>query len=223
MNTEQLLSYLSNCVENGKDKKETPIPPELKGKDGALEITQTLLDQAVSPDTILKQSLMPGMDRIGERYSQGKAFVPHLLLASRAMNASLNLLKPYFDSGDIEQKGTFIIGTVKGDLHDIGKNLVRSIVQGSGWEIVDLGTDVGADKFLESLAEYPHAFVGLSALLTTTMINMEGIVKSIKEKYPDKKILIGGAPVTEEYMESIGADFCSHDPKSAADYLNTFV
>lgn len=223
MDTEQLLAYLSNCVENGKDKKETPIPPELKGKDGALEITHELLDLGVSPDHILNLSLMPGMDRIGEKYSKGKAFVPHLLLASRAMNASLDLLKPYFDSGDVEQKGTFIIGTVKGDLHDIGKNLIRSIVQGAGWEVVDLGTDVGADDFLESLATYPDAFVGLSALITTTMINMEGIVKSIKEKYPEKKILIGGAPVTDKYKESIGADFCSHDPKAAADYLNAMV
>ncbi len=223
MDTEKLLAYLSNCVENGKDKKETPIPPELKGKDGALESTRELLDLGVSPDDILNLSLMPVMDRIGEKYSQGKAFVPHLLLASRAMNVSLDLLKPYFDSGDVQQKGTFIIGTVKGDLHDIGKNLIRSIVQGAGWEVVDLGTDVGADDFLESIAKYPDAFVGLSALITTTMINMEGIVKSIKDKYPEKKILIGGAPVTDKYMESIGADFCSHDPKAAADYLNGFV
>ena len=223
MDTEQLLSYLSNCVEKGKDKKETPIPPELKGQDGALEITNILLAKGISPDKILNQSLMPGMDRIGQQYSQGKAFVPHLLLAARAMNVSLDLLKPYFDSGAVVRKGTIILGTVKGDLHDIGKNLIRSIVQGAGWEVVDLGTDVGADKFLESLEIHPHAFVGLSALITTTMINMEGIVKAIKEKYPDKKILIGGAPVTDKYMASIGADFCSHDPKAAADYLNSMV
>ena len=223
MDTEQLLSYLSNCVEKGKDKKETPIPPDLKGQDGAMEITNLLLADGVSPKVILNQSLMPGMDRIGEQYSQGKAFVPHLLLAARAMNASLDLLKPYFDSGAVVRKGTIILGTVKGDLHDIGKNLIRSIVQGAGWEVVDLGTDVGADKFLESLEKHPQAFVGLSALITTTMINMEGIVKAIKEKYPDKKILIGGAPVTDKYKASIGADFCSHDPKAAADYLNSMV
>lgn len=221
MDSKELLNYLSVCVENGKDSRDTPVPPDLKGRDGATEVTRQLLENRVSPENILNEALMPGMDRIGQKYSEGKAFVPHLLLAARAMNASLQILKPYFDSGDLKNRGVFIIGTVKGDLHDIGKNLVKSIVEGSGWKVVDLGTDVDSEKFLAALEENPGAAVGLSALLTTTMVNMEEIVNSIKHKYPGNKILIGGAPVTEEFCNKIGADFFSFDPKEAAGFLNS--
>ncbi|MCA1747739.1 MAG: cobalamin-dependent protein, partial [Bacteroidales bacterium] len=135
----------------------------------------------------------------------------------------ITLLKPYFDAGTVQRKGTFIIGTVQGDLHDIGKNLVKAIVEGSGWEVIDLGTDVDADRFISAIEEHPNAPVGLSALITTTMVNMEQIVEKIREKYPEQKIMIGGAPVTQEYCDKIGADFFSLYPQEAAEYLNSLI
>ena len=222
MDKTELLGYLSLCIEKGKDKKDTPVPPEFRDMEGSLEVTEQLIAEGVSPEIILNEALMPGMDRIGRAFSEGKAFVPHLLLSARAMNAALQVLKPYFESGQLKNKGTFIIGTVKGDLHDIGKNLVKSVIEGSGWKVVDLGTDVDAGKFIEALDENPAAAVGMSALITTTMVNMEGMVREIKEKYPDNKILIGGAPVNDEFCKKIGADFFSPDPKQALEFLNEY-
>ncbi len=221
MQKEELLQKLSVCVEKGKADQATPTPPDMKGMIGASEITQQLLDLEVSPDDILSKGLIPGMKRIGDLYGEGKAFVPHLLLAARAMNGCLALLKPYFDAGDLERKGTFIIGTVKGDLHDIGKNLVKAIIEGSGWEVIDLGTDVSSDKFIKAIEENPNAAVGLSALITTTMVNMESIVSDIRSRFPENKILIGGAPVTLEYCDKIGADFFSLYPQEASEYLDS--
>ena len=143
-----------------------------------------------------------------------------MLMSARAMGASMVQLKPYFASGAVKAKGTFIIGTVKGDLHDIGKNLVAMMVEGAGYTIVDLGVDVSSDKFLEALKEHPDAVIGLSALLTTTMVSMEEIVEKIKAESPSSKILIGGAPVTNEFCTKIGADFYAPDPQRAVDYLN---
>lgn len=221
MSKEEILQQLSVCVEKGKADKATPTPPEMKDQDGATELTQQLLDQGASPEDILQSALIPGMRRIGVLYSEGKAFVPHLLLAARAMNSALALLKPFFDAGAVERKGTFILGTVQGDLHDIGKNLVRAIVEGSGWEVIDLGTDVSSEDFIEALDKNPGAPVGLSALITTTMVNMEAITRDIRAKYPDTKILVGGAPVTQEYCDKIGADFFSLFPQEAAEYLDS--
>jgi methanogenic corrinoid protein MtbC1 len=223
MQKEELLNLLSVCVEKGKADRATPTPPEMRDRDGAKEITMQLLEMDMPPEEILTGALIPGMKRIGDLYGEGKAFVPHLLLAARAMNEAITLLKPYFEAGTIERKGTFIIGTVQGDLHDIGKNLVKAIVEGSGWEVVDLGTDVNAEAFIRAIEEHPNAPVGLSALITTTMVNMEKIVQSIREKFPEKKILIGGAPVTQEYCDKIGADFFSLYPQEAAEYLNSLI
>ncbi len=223
MQKQERLDHLSVCVEKGKADKATPTPPEMRDQDGAKELTASLLEDGVDPDEILNGALIPGMKRIGDLYSQGKAFVPHLLLAARAMNAAVELLKPYFEAGTVERKGTFILGTVQGDLHDIGKNLVKAIVEGSGWEVIDLGTDVSAEGFIKAIEQYPDAPVGLSALITTTMVNMEQIVKKIRERFPEKKILIGGAPVTQSYCDQIGADFFTLHPQDAAEYLNSLV
>jgi methanogenic corrinoid protein MtbC1 len=135
------------------------------------------------------------------------------------MNSAMLHLKPYFQSGETKRKGKFIVGTVAGDLHDIGKNLVAMMIEGGGWEVIDLGVDVGTDKFIKALEENPGAVVGLSALLTTTMENMKKTVTEIKEKHSDSVILVGGAPVTMEYCKKIGADFYSPDPQGAVNYL----
>lgn len=216
----ELLDQLAVCVERGKVNAASPFPPDLKGQDGADEITKQLLDQDVAPEAILNDALIVGMSKIGAKFRANEVFVPEVLMAAKAMGAAMEHLKPHFDSGKIKRKGKFIIGTVSGDLHDIGKNLVSMMVEGGGFEVIDLGVDVSTEKFISSIEEHPGAFLGMSSLLTTTMANMEASVKAVKEKHPDQKICIGGAPVTQEFAEQIGADSYSDDPQGVLEYLN---
>jgi methanogenic corrinoid protein MtbC1 len=217
---DHLLEKLLEAVEFGKVDKKSPYPPQLKDQDGSHELTFNAIATGISPKKILEEALIPAMERVGKKFSENKIFVPQMLMSARAMGASMVQLKPYFKSGEIKSKGTFIIGTVKGDLHDIGKNLVAMMVEGGGWSIVDLGVDVGSDRFVEALKNNPGAVVGLSALLTTTMVNMGEIVSTIKTQVPDTKILIGGAPVNDEFCQKIGADFYAPDPQRAVEYMN---
>lgn len=214
-----ILEQIAYCVEVGKADINSAYPPELKGQEGASELTKRALEK-YSPQEILNNAFIVGMKNIGEKFSQGKAFIPNLLIAAKAMNAAMEHLKPYFEKGEIKNKGTMIIGTVMGDLHDIGKNIVKMVMEGDGWKVVDLGIDVPAEKFLAAIKENPGCIVGLSALLTTTMLNMEKIVKEIKSHFPNTKIYIGGAPVTGQFNEQIGADGYFHDPNSFVSYLN---
>ena len=218
-----ILTKLSEAVELGKVDKSSPYPPQLKGEDGADELARQALDNGVAPSDVLSEALVPAMDRVGQKFTENKIFVPQMLMSAKAMGAALGHLKPFFQSGDVKTKGTFIIGTVKGDLHDIGKNLVAMMVEGGGWTIVDLGVDVNEDRFNQALAENPGAFVGLSALLTTTMANMEEIVKKIKAINPGTKILVGGAPLSDDFRAKIGADCYSPDPRGAVEYLKEFA
>ena len=216
---ETLLAKLGEAVENGKVDKNSPYPPQMKGQDGADELAKEAIDTGVDPTSMLTEALVPAMDRVGQKFSENKIFVPQMLMSAKAMGAAMNHLKPFFQSGDVKTKGTFIIGTVKGDLHDIGKNLVAMMVEGGGWTIIDLGVDVNEDTFNQTISDNPGAVVGLSALLTTTMANMEGIVKKIKEVHPDTKVLVGGAPLNDDFRAKIGADFYSPDPRGAVEYL----
>ena len=215
----EILEELAYCVESGKIDKASPYPPAMKGKDGADELAKEALDSGIKPDQILENALIPAMAVVGDRFSRKEIYVPQMLMSAKAMNSAMKHLKPFFQSGETKRKGKFIIGTVAGDLHDIGKNLVAMMIEGSGWEVIDLGVDVGTEKFLKVIEENPGAVVGLSALLTTTMENMKKTVIAVKEKHSDVKILIGGAPVTQEYCDKIGADFFSPDPQGAVNYL----
>ena len=218
-----LLEKIAYCVEFGKINKNAPYPPDMKDQDGADELTKQALDQGIGPDEILKEGLVTGMEKVGIKFRENKVFVPQVLMSAKAMSTAMEHLKPFFQSGDVKRKGTFIIGTVAGDLHDIGKNLVAMMIEGNGWEVIDLGTDVKSEKFIETLRSYTGSYIGLSALLTTTMVNMEKIVKDIRSEMPDIKILIGGAPVNEEFKVKIGADFYSPDPQGAVEYLNKLI
>lgn len=220
---ENILEKLLEAVEFGKVDQKSPFPPQLKGQDGSHELTLQALENSIGPQEILEKALIPAMSKVGQKFSENKIFVPQMLMSARAMGASMIQLKPYFASGAIKTKGTFIIGTVKGDLHDIGKNLVSMMVEGGGWSIVDLGVDVGSERFIDALRNNPEAVVGLSALLTTTMVNMSEIVSKIREELPNTKILIGGAPVNTEFCNKIGADFYAPDPQKAVEYLNKLV
>ncbi len=217
------LEKLLEAVEFGKADKNSPYPPQLKGQDGASEFTIKALDSGIAPQQILDEALIPAMGMVGRKFNENKIFVPQMLMSARAMGASMVQLKPFFTSGEIKAKGTFVIGTVKGDLHDIGKNLVSMMIEGSGWSVIDLGVDVGSERFIESLKSNQDAIVGLSALLTTTMVNMEDIVLSIKKESPKTKILIGGAPVNADFCNKIGADYYAPDPQSAIEILDKLV
>jgi len=220
---DDLLSKLSECIEFGKINLASPYPPQMKGQDGADEITRKALDEGVNPQDILTKGLMPGMERIGIKFRENKVFVPQVLMSAKAMSTAMLHLKPHFLSGAAKQKGTFIIGTVLGDLHDIGKNLVGMMVEGNGYKVIDLGTDVSSAKFIDAVKENPDAVVGLSALLTTTMVNMEKITKDIKDAVPGTLVTIGGAPVNSDFCTKIGADNYSPDPQGIVEYLNAKI
>jgi methanogenic corrinoid protein MtbC1 len=214
-----LLARLSLCVELGKVNQASPFPPKLKGQPGADELCREALASGVAPGDVLNEALITGMARIGERFSQGKAFVPEMLLAARAMSAAMVHLRPFFASGEVQRKGIFVIGTVAGDLHDIGKNIVAMMIEGAGWEVRDLGVDVKAERFIEQIDKHPQCVIGLSALLTTTMVNMERIVAEIRAKHPANQVFVGGAPVNDEFRRRIGASFYSPDPQGAVERL----
>ena len=217
---EQLLDQLAVCIERGKVDKEAKYPPDMQGQYGASELTEQGLKNGVTATEILERALMVGMRRVGDRFAAGKAFIPDLLIAAKAMNAAMAHLKPYFASGEAQHKGTVILGTVTGDLHDIGKNLVKMVLEGAGWQVVDLGTNAGPDKFLAALQEYPKALIGLSALLTTTMLNMEPIVRQVKQNFPGTPVFVGGAPLSADFSEKIGADGYFPEPQSFARHID---
>jgi methanogenic corrinoid protein MtbC1 len=219
----EILDKISQCVEFGKINKTSPYPPNMRDQDGADELAKRALEEGIKPDEILESALIPAMEKVGDKFSRKEIYVPQMLMSAKAMNSAMVHLKPFFQSGETKRKGKFIIGTVSGDLHDIGKNLVAMMIEGGGWEVIDLGVDVGAEKFLKAIDEHPGAIIGLSALLTTTMENMKKTVTAIKEKHAGSRILIGGAPVTMEYCEKIGADFYSPDPQGAVNYLKQIV
>jgi methanogenic corrinoid protein MtbC1 len=218
---DDILNKIAYCVEFGKINLQSPYPPDMKGLPGADELTREALDKGIDADDILQKALVVGMEKVGIKFRENKIFVPQVLMSAKAMNMAIRHLKPYFLSGNIKRKGTVVIGTVAGDLHDIGKNLVAMMFEGNGWEVIDLGTDVSAQKFVEELKNHPGSHVGLSALLTTTMVNMEQIVHEVKNVAPDSRVLIGGAPVNEEFKTKIGADFYSPDPQGAVEFLNS--
>ncbi|HOT49511.1 MAG TPA: corrinoid protein [Candidatus Hydrogenedentes bacterium] len=215
-----LLEQIAVCIERGKVNANSTYPPDMKGQEGADELVKKALDSGVAPDDVLSKGLVVGMGRVGQKFSENKVFVPDLLMAAKAMSAGMAHLKPFFESGQAHHKGVFVIGTVQGDLHDIGKNLVAMVVEGGGWKVVDLGVDVSPEKFLKAVQENPGASVGLSALLTTTMVNMEKTVKLVKEQVPGTKVIVGGAPLTAEFANKIGADGYSPDPQGAIAFLS---
>ncbi len=217
---ETLFKEIAYCIEFGKINKTSPYPPDMKDKDGADELTRQALDDGAKPNEILSNALMEGMEKVGIKFRENKVFVPQVLMSAKAMSAAMVHLKPFFTSGEAQRKGIFIVGTVQGDLHDIGKNLVSMMVEGNGYEVIDLGTDVSSEKFIEETKKHPGCVVGLSALLTTTMTNMEKIVSDLKSEQPDMKVCIGGAPVTDDFCKKINADFYGPDPQGLVEYLN---
>lgn len=217
---EDLLARIAECVELGKINKATPFPPKMKGMDGAEELTLQALEAGLSPADILTRGLIIGMEKIGVKFKNNQVFVPQVLMSAKAMSTALKHLKKFFQDGSVQRRGQFIIGTVEGDLHDIGKNLVAMMVEGNGYEVIDLGVDVKVDKFVEAVKAHPGAYVGMSALLTTTMVNMEQINAALKQQFPGIVTFVGGAPVTQEFAHKIGADYYTDGPQELVEILN---
>lgn len=219
----EILEKLADCIEIGKADETTSFLPALIGQKGASELTLEALQIGLTPGEILSNGLITGMHRIGEKFASGKVYIPNLLISAKAMKAAMVHLAPYFESGDAQYKGTFVLGTVQGDMHDIGKNIVKMVLQGSGWNVIDLGTNVTSEKFLEAIEKNDAKMAGLSALLTTTMLNMGKITEDIKNRFSDVKVFIGGAPVSKEYNDKIGTDGYFQDPHALAKYLDSLV
>ncbi len=182
------------------------------------EMVEAAIAEGVSAEEILNKGLMSGMNIIGEKFKNNEVYVPEVLIAARAMNQGAALLKELLIEDGVKATGKVVLGTVKGDLHDIGKNLVRMMMEGKGLEVVDLGTDVSAQKFLDAAKEHDAKVVACSALLTTTMKEMANVVKAFEDAglRDETTIMIGGAPVTQNYCDSIGADIYTADAASAA-------
>ena len=194
-------------------------------KDDIASLTQQTLDAGVDAQEILNNGLMPGMNHVGVEFRAGRMFVPEVLRSERAMQASMDLLKPLLAETGAEMTGKILLGTVKGDLHDIGKNLVGMMCEGAGFEVKDLGKDVSAEDFVEAVKDFTPDVLGMSALLTTTMRTMEHTIKALTEAgvRDTVKVMIGGAPVTQNFAESIGADGYASNAAAAAELAKTFI
>jgi len=188
-------------------------------------LVQQALDQGLTPAEVLSGGLIAGMDEVGKDFKAGVLYVPEVLIAARAMHAGMGVLRPLLAAGDVPTAGKCIIGTVEGDLHDIGKNLVRMMMEGAGFEMVDLGTDVKPAAFVAAVREHKPTIVGMSALLTTTMVRMKTIVEALEEAglRHSVKIMVGGAPVTATFAREIGADGYAPDAASAVDVARGFA
>ena len=190
-----------------------------------VEAVREAIDAKVPAETILKEGMMRAMAETGRLFEEGEYFVPELLIAARAMQGGMDLLKPLLVAADIEPVGRIVIGTVKGDLHDIGKNLVGMMLEGAGFEVIDLGSDVDAEKFVEAVKTNHAHIVGMSALLTTTMTNMPVVIQALKNAglRDGVKVMVGGAPVTKAYADQIGADGYAPDASQAAKMAISYV
>jgi 5-methyltetrahydrofolate--homocysteine methyltransferase len=197
-----------------------------KGKrPDVLEAIQAALDAKIPVDVIINEGMIAAMGEVGRRFESGEFYIPEMLVAARAMQAGMNAVKPYLGEAGIQQVGTVVIGTVSGDLHDIGKNLVSVMLEGAGFKIVDLGTDVPAARFVQAVSEYRPDILAMSALLTTTMLNLQGVVTALEQAGVRQtvKVLVGGAPVTDGFARQIGADGYAPDASRAVSVAKSLV
>ena len=185
------------------------------------DLVQEAADEGVVPQKILDEGLIAGMEVVGVRFKNCEIYVPEVLVSARAMHAGMDILEPLLAASGAKARGIFIVGTVKGDLHDIGKNLVSMMLTGTGWKVVDLGVDVDAEKFVQTALDEDADVIGLSALLTTTMVNMKSVIELAKNKDCKAKIVVGGAPLTKSYADEIGADGYAPDAATASEIISS--
>ena len=189
----------------------------------AVDVTKQALDEGTAPKTVLEDGLIAGMNVIGVRFKANEVYIPEVLISARAMKMAMEILEPKLAEAGVEPVGRAIVGTVQGDLHDIGKNLVIMMLKGAGFAVTDIGVDVASDKFVEEANAADAQVIGLSALLTTTMPAMESTVKALKDAGVSGKVMIGGAPVTQGYADKIGADGYAPDAASAVDLAKSLI
>jgi 5-methyltetrahydrofolate--homocysteine methyltransferase len=208
--SEQVLKEISDCILKGDNKKIQELVPQA-------------LDAGLEPEKILMEGLIPGMEVVGEKFKAEDFYIPQVLLSERALNAAMEFISEKLEAEGFKAKGTIVIGTVKEDLHDIGKNLVAAMLRGQGFKIIDLNVNVTPEQFVQAAAEHNADIVGMSALLTTTMDNMHATIEALKKNNFTGKIIIGGAPVTQEFADKIGADLYAEDAASAVDIVKQAI
>jgi 5-methyltetrahydrofolate--homocysteine methyltransferase len=189
----------------------------------AMQITRDAIAEKLPAEKILKEGLIAGMEQVGERFKNNEIYIPEVLIAARAMKMAMVILEPELVKAGVKPVGKFVIGTVAGDLHDIGKNLVAMMLKGAGFEVIDLGVDVASEKFVERVKASGAQLIGMSTLLTTTMPSMEKTLKAIRSTGLSTKVMIGGAPVTQSYADKIGADGYAPDAASAVDVAKRLI
>ena len=213
MSAAELLATLKeNVIQGRKNSEDIGIDESLTGTPGVVEMVEEALAADIPAEDLITKSLTAGMEVVGERFSSKEYFIPDMLASADAVGAAMEILKPHLEKANVATKGKIVLATVKGDIHDIGKNIVAILLKGAGYDVVDLGIDVPEDKIIESVRSEKPGYLGLSALLTTTMTEMPVVINALKENgLRDRvKILIGGAAVSEEYAGEIGADaFCA--------------
>jgi 5-methyltetrahydrofolate--homocysteine methyltransferase len=185
--------------------------------DASREFTERALAEGIAPGDILNKALVSAMDEVGQEYETGVRFIPEMLISAEAMKSAMGVLRPALSDAGVEPRGRVVLGTVEGDLHDIGKDLVGMMLEGAGFEVIDLGVEVSAERFVEAIREYHPHLVGMSALLTTTMVHMPEVIAALREGglRDTVKVIVGGAPVTESYARDIGADGYAEDAAEA--------
>jgi len=222
MNEKEIFKEISFNVVQGRFRSEDEgIEEGLEGRPGVKDLVQKGIEAGVSPKKIVVNALTQAMDSVGKKFESGEYLIPDMLASAECVGGAMDILKPLLSKDGVKTKGKFLIATVAGDLHDIGKNIVKIILKGEGYEVLDLGTDVPADKIVETARQQDVQFVGLSALLTTTMRSMEDVIQKFKAAgIRDRiKVLIGGAPTSQEFAAEIGADAYCGDAFKAVEYL----
>ena len=222
---EDIIALLKeNVIQGRKTKDDEGVDGDMVGTPGVLELTQSAMEGNIAPEIIIKQGLTAGMQVVGDKFEAKEYFVPDMLASAEAVSGAMDILKPHLDGSEAMTRGKFVIATVKGDIHDIGKNIVAILLRGAGYEVKDLGIDVPPEKIVNVVREYNPDFLGLSALLTTTMVAMGKTIEALKENgIRDKvKVLIGGAAVSEEYAREIRADAYCVDGFHAIKMLEEF-
>ena len=206
-----LIDEIKENVIRGHIDINAKYPPDLKESPGVRDLVQKAVDDGLPVSSVLKEGLISGMEVVGKKFSDGEYFVPDMLLSAQAMKSGMQILEPLLKGEDSKKLGTVIIGTVKGDMHDIGKNLVRMMLEGGGFEVIDLGINTPPEKFVEKAREHPEAVIGMSALLTTTMENMRISIKALRDNGLNNKVIIGGAAASQRFADEIKADGFTRD------------
>lgn len=224
MSEDIIATLKENVIQGRQNQDDEGIEEDMAGTPGVVELTEAALEKNIPLEDIITKGLTAGMQIVGEKFSTKEYYIPDMLASAQAVGAAMDILKPHLERSNVETKGKFAIVTVKGDIHDIGKNIVAILLKGAGYEVVDLGIDIPTEKIVDYIREEKPGYLGLSALLTTTMVAMGDIVEALKKNgLRDKvKILIGGAAVSNEYAQEIGADAYCVDGFEAVRVLDSF-